>query len=134
MTRTKRLALAFYIGAMAAGAAIGITVDRWILRDQLMEELGNEGSMRKTFADRLRLDSVQRVALELHDRHDLEALRAPACLAQPDHLALVLADLRARGNVAAREEPAAGEAARPHRERVVNLPPLLHRRMITSGA
>ena len=42
MTRTKRLALAFYIGAMAAGAAIGITVDRWILRDQLMEELGIE--------------------------------------------------------------------------------------------
>ena len=64
MTRTKRRALAFYIGAMAAGAAIGITVDRWILRDQLMEELGNEGSMRKTFADRLRLDSVQRVALD----------------------------------------------------------------------
>lgn len=64
MTRTKRLALAFYVGAVAAGAAIGITVDRWVLRERLVNQWGDPRAMRTRLADELRLDSVQRAALD----------------------------------------------------------------------
>jgi hypothetical protein len=64
MTRTKRLALAFYVGAVAAGAAMGITVDRWILRERLVNQWEDQRAMRTRLADELRLDSAQRAALD----------------------------------------------------------------------
>lgn len=64
MTRTKRLALAVYVGAVTAGAAIGITVDRWILRERLVSQLDDQGAMRSRFGNDLRMDSAQRAALD----------------------------------------------------------------------
>ena len=64
MTRTKRLALAFYLGAVAAGAAIGITVDRWILRERLVNQWDDPRAMRVRLANELGLDAKQRAALD----------------------------------------------------------------------
>ena len=64
MTRTKRLALAFYIGAMAAGAAAGITVDRWILRERLVNQWDDPHAMRMRLGDQLRLGAAQRATLD----------------------------------------------------------------------
>jgi Spy/CpxP family protein refolding chaperone len=64
MTRTKRLALAFYLGAVAAGAAIGISVDRWMLRERLVNQWDDPRAMRRRLADELSLDASQRAALD----------------------------------------------------------------------
>jgi hypothetical protein len=64
MTQNKRLALAFYLGAVAAGAAIGITVDRWFLRERLVNQWDDPRAMRVRLADELGLDSAQRAALD----------------------------------------------------------------------
>jgi hypothetical protein len=64
MTRTKRLALAFYVGAVAAGAAMGITVDRWILRERLVNQWEDQKAARARFGHELRLDATQRAALD----------------------------------------------------------------------
>lgn len=64
MTRTKKLALAFYIGAVLAGATVGITLDRWMLRERLVNQWGNEVAMRDRLARELRLDATQRSALD----------------------------------------------------------------------
>ncbi len=80
MTRTKRLALAFYVGAVAAGAAGGITVDRWILRERLVNRWEDPRAARDEFASRLGMDATQRVALDtiLDDRNrQIDALMAP---------------------------------------------------------
>lgn len=80
MTRTKRLALAFYVGAVAAGAAIGITVDRWILRERLVSQWEDAKAVRTRFSDELRLDAAQRAVLDtILDGRDrvYDALMAP---------------------------------------------------------
>lgn len=64
MTRTKRLALAFYIGAVAAGATIGVTVDRLLLRERLVDQWNDPRAARSRLADELRLDATQRAALD----------------------------------------------------------------------
>jgi hypothetical protein len=64
LTRTKRLALAFYVGAVAAGATIGITVDRWLLRERLVSQWNDPRAARTRLADELRLDATQRAALD----------------------------------------------------------------------
>ena len=64
MTRTKGMALAFYIVAMAAGAAVGVTVDRWVLRERLVNEWADPRAMRTKLADDLKLDATQRVRLD----------------------------------------------------------------------
>lgn len=64
MTRTKGMALAFYVLAMAAGAAIGVTVDRWVLRERLVNEWANPRAMRVKLANDLELDATQRVRLD----------------------------------------------------------------------
>ncbi len=64
MTRTKRLALAFYLGAVVAGAAIGISVDRWMLRERLVNQWDDPRAMRVRLADELKLDASQRAALD----------------------------------------------------------------------
>jgi hypothetical protein len=64
LTRTKRLALAFYVGAVLAGATVGVTLDRWLLRERLMEEWSNPRAARERLADELHLDATQRAALD----------------------------------------------------------------------
>lgn len=64
MTRTKGMALAFYLLAMAAGAAIGVTVDRFVLRERLMNEWSDPRAQRKSLADRLGMDATQRAQLD----------------------------------------------------------------------
>lgn len=80
MTRTKRLALAFYVGAVLAGAAIGVTIDRWFFRESLVREWNNPRAARARFADELGLDATQRTALDtILDRRNAryEELMAP---------------------------------------------------------
>lgn len=64
MTRTKGLALAFYLGAVAVGAAAGITVDRWVLREHLVNQWDDPRAMRVRLADELKLDASQRAKLD----------------------------------------------------------------------
>lgn len=80
MTRTKGLALAFYLAAVVAGAAIGVTVDRFVLRDDLVRQWEDPRANRTRLADELRLDASQRAALDsiLDTRNrNFDALMAP---------------------------------------------------------
>jgi Spy/CpxP family protein refolding chaperone len=58
MTRTKSLALAFYLGAALAGAAIGVSVDRAFVRGQPPSR--DPKALRERFYDQLKLDAPQR--------------------------------------------------------------------------
>lgn len=64
MTRTKGMALAFYLVAVVAGAAAGVTVDRWVLRERLVSEWADPRAMRRKLANDLELDATQRVRLD----------------------------------------------------------------------
>lgn len=64
MTRTKGMAVAFYLVAMAAGAAIGVSVDRWVLRERLVSEWADPRAMREKLANDLQLDVAQRAQLD----------------------------------------------------------------------
>lgn len=64
MMQSKGLALAFYLGAFVAGAAVGITVDRWILRERLVSEWADPRAMRAKLANDLKLDTTQRAKLD----------------------------------------------------------------------
>jgi hypothetical protein len=80
MRRTQLLALAFFVTAAAAGAAIGITTDRWLLRERMERQWGDQRAMRARLADDLRMDDAQRMQLDsiLDDRNrQQEALMAP---------------------------------------------------------
>jgi hypothetical protein len=73
MTRTKSLALAFYLGAALAGAAIGVSVDRMFVQTQT--RWWDQTVMRQRTFDRLGLtpaqrDSASRVYDERNRRHD----------------------------------------------------------------
>jgi Spy/CpxP family protein refolding chaperone len=58
MTRTKTVALAFYLGAALAGAAVGVAVDRMVVRSQA--HWYDRREMRKVFFDDLHLTPAQR--------------------------------------------------------------------------
>lgn len=76
MTRTKSIALAFYLGAALAGAAIGVAMDRLVVREQprwydrramrtrLFDDLhlapSQRDSANQIFDERNRMDSVLR--------------------------------------------------------------------------
>lgn len=60
--RTKGLALAFYCGAVVAGAAIGIAVDRMARPDLTTRVSGR--ALRAQFAKDLQLTDVQRAAVD----------------------------------------------------------------------
>jgi Spy/CpxP family protein refolding chaperone len=64
MTRTKGMALALYLLAIAAGAAAGVTVDRWILRERLVSEWADPRAMRTKLADDLKMTPAQRAQLD----------------------------------------------------------------------
>ena len=63
MTRTKSIALAFYIGAALAGAAIGVSVDRLLVRAE--PRWYDRREMRTRFFDELHLTPAQRDSVNL---------------------------------------------------------------------
>lgn len=76
MRRTNGLAVAFFIAAFAAGAAVGVVTDRAMSREQW----GNQRAMRTRLADDLRMSTEQRAALDtiLDDRNrQYDSLMAP---------------------------------------------------------
>lgn len=67
MQQSKNLAIAFLLGAVLVGGALGFTADRMMLRDRISRsERG-----RVSLSDRLLLDSAQSAKLDsiLDDRH-----------------------------------------------------------------
>lgn len=64
MSRTKGMALAFFALAVAAGAAVGVSVDRWVLRERLVNEWADPRAMRTKLANDLSLDAAQRARLD----------------------------------------------------------------------
>ena len=67
MQQSKNLAIAFLLGAVVVGGALGFTADRVYLRDRISRPEGGRPSL----ADRLQLDATQRARLDslLDDRH-----------------------------------------------------------------
>lgn len=64
MTQTKGMALVLYLLAMAAGAAAGVSVDRWMLRERLVNEWADPRAMRTKLADDLKMTADQRAKLD----------------------------------------------------------------------
>ncbi|MEX2182382.1 MAG: hypothetical protein WD771_10095 [Gemmatimonadaceae bacterium] len=64
MRRTQVLALAFFVATAAAGVAIGITADRWFLRERTERQWGDQRAMRARLADDLRMTEAQRAQLD----------------------------------------------------------------------
>ena len=72
MQQSKNVAIAFLLGAVIVGGALGFTADRVMLRDRISRPEGGRPSL----ADRLMLDSAQRDKLDSildsrHRRYDL---------------------------------------------------------------
>ena len=67
MQQSKNLAIAFLLGAVVVGGALGFTADRVMLADRISRPEGGRPSL----ADRLQLDASQRARLDslLDDRH-----------------------------------------------------------------
>ena len=60
MQQSKNLAIAFLLGAVIVGGALGFTADRVMLRDRIDQV----PPVRPKLADRLELDSAQRLRLD----------------------------------------------------------------------
>ena len=67
MQQSKNLAIAFLLGAVLVGGALGFTADRVMLRDRISRPEGGRPSL----ADRLQLDATQRARLDsiIDERH-----------------------------------------------------------------
>jgi Spy/CpxP family protein refolding chaperone len=80
MRRTNGYAVAFFIAALLAGAAIGAAADRAVLRERMQREWGDVRAMRARLADDLSMDASQRARLDsiLDDRNrQVDSLMAP---------------------------------------------------------
>ena len=62
MTRTKGLALAFYLAAAVAGVAIGVAADRMLLTSGATRATGR--ALRDRFAKELKLNTGQRASVD----------------------------------------------------------------------
>lgn len=60
MQQSKNVAIAFLLGAVLVGGALGFTADRMLLRDRISRSEGVHMSL----ADRLQLDAAQRAKLD----------------------------------------------------------------------
>ena len=72
MQQSKNVAIAFLLGAVLVGGALGFTADRVMLSDRI----SRPGGGRPKLADRLQLDASQRVRLDSitdarHKRYDV---------------------------------------------------------------
>jgi apolipoprotein N-acyltransferase len=76
MTRTKGLALAFYLAAAVAGVAIGVAADR-MFRPAIATR-ATVRMMRDRFANDLKLTAAQRAAVVVPIRPQLDSVRADA--------------------------------------------------------
>jgi Spy/CpxP family protein refolding chaperone len=63
MTRTKSIAITFYLGAALVGAAVGVSVDRLAVRSQ--PRWYDRREMRARFFDELHLTAAQRDSVNL---------------------------------------------------------------------
>lgn len=80
MRRTNGLALAFFIAVFAAGAAAGVVADRYVQRERLQRQWGNQRAMRNRLADDLGMTDAQRASMDslLDDRNrQYDSLMAP---------------------------------------------------------
>ena len=73
MTRAKSLALAFYLGAALAGAAVGVAVDRSVFREPPRRDAG---WYRNRFFDQLHLTTPQRDSATVILDERMKQLRA----------------------------------------------------------
>jgi hypothetical protein len=64
MRRTNSYAVAFFIAALGAGAAIGIVTDRTLQRERLERQWNDPRAMRTRLADDLGMDATQRAQLD----------------------------------------------------------------------
>lgn len=80
MRQTNGLALMFFIALFAAGAAVGVVTDRYLQREKLQRQWGDQRAMRSRLADDLDMSAEQRAAMDslLDDRNrQYESLMAP---------------------------------------------------------
>ncbi len=80
MRRTNGLALAFFIAVFAAGAAVGVVTDRYVQRERLQRQWGDQRAMRNRLADDLGMTDAQRASMDslLDDRNrQYDSLMAP---------------------------------------------------------
>ena len=80
MRRTTGLALAFFIAVFAAGAAVGVVTDRYVQRERLQRQWGDQRAMRNRLADDLGMTDAQRASMDslLDDRNrQYDSLMAP---------------------------------------------------------
>lgn len=64
MRRTNGLALAFFVTAFAAGAAVGVVTDRYVTRERSERQWNDPRAMRDRMADDLGMSADQRLALD----------------------------------------------------------------------
>lgn len=64
MRRTNGYAVAFFIAAFAAGAAVGVVTDRAMQRGRMLQQWGDPRAMRTRLADDLGMDAAQRAQLD----------------------------------------------------------------------
>lgn len=80
MRRTNGLALAFFIAVFVAGAAVGVVADRYVQRERLQRQWGDQRAMRNRLADDLGMTDAQRASMDslLDDRNrQYDSLMAP---------------------------------------------------------
>lgn len=64
MQRSKALAIAFYVGAIVIGGALGIAADRLVVAEWLNDRARNVSASRDRLASELGLSTAQRVTLD----------------------------------------------------------------------
>lgn len=80
MRRTNGLALMFFVALFAAGAAVGVVGDRYLQREKVQRQWGDQRAMRTRLADDLGMTAEQRAAMDslLDDRNrQYDSLMAP---------------------------------------------------------
>ena len=80
LRQTNGLALAFFSAVFAAGMAVGVVTDRYVVRERSQRQWSNQRAMRTRLADDLGMSSAQRASLDslLDDRNrQYDSLMAP---------------------------------------------------------
>ena len=104
MQQSKNVAIAFLLGAVVVGGALGFTADRMMLRDRI----SRPESGRMSLADRLQLDAAQNAKLDsiVDERH-----RRYSIVMSPLRPALDSIKMRARDEIRLMLTPVAPDSA-----------------------